>query len=75
MSSPDWIDRSRIAWLEARAMALWPRLDRRRVRRCRGDVACLVRVISRRTALPAESIRRILFAPPVDERDVGLWFG
>jgi hypothetical protein len=75
MPSPDGIDRSRAAWLEERAIALWPRLDRRKVRRCGGDARCIVRVVSRRTALPAEAIWRLLLQPPVTEDEGRIWFG
>jgi hypothetical protein len=75
MPSPDGIDRSRAAWLEERAIALWPRLDRRKVRRCGGDALCIVRVVSRRTALPADAIWRLLLQPAVTEDEGRIWFG
>ncbi len=75
MPSRDGIDPVWAARLEQRALALWPRLDRRKVRRCGGDVACLARVISHRTTLPAESVRRILLLPVVSDDDGQLWFG
>lgn len=75
MPSPDGFDRSRAAWLEERAMALWPRLDRRKVRRCAGDAACIVRVVARRTTLPTEAILRLLRQPPVGDEDGRIWFG
>lgn len=75
MPSPDGFDRSRAAWLEQRALALWPRLDRRKVRRCAGDARCIVRVVSRRTALPADAIWRILLLPAVTEDEGRIWFG
>jgi hypothetical protein len=75
MPSPDGIDRARAAWLEERAIALWPRLDRRKVRRCGGDARCIVRVVSRRTTLPADVIWRILLLPLVTEDEGRIWFG
>lgn len=75
MSPDNGIDRSRAAQLEARAMALWPRLDRRKVRRCAGDARCIVRVVSRRTTLPADAIWRILLLPSVSEDEAANWFG
>jgi len=75
MPSPDGIDRSRAAWLEERAFALWPRLDRRKVRRCGGDARCIVRVVSQRTTLPADVIWRILMLPLVSEDEGRIWFG
>jgi hypothetical protein len=75
MPPPNGIDRSRAAWLEQRAMALWPRLDRRKVRRCAGDARCIVRVVSRRTTLPADAIWRILLLPSISEDEAATWFG
>lgn len=75
MLLPDGFDRSRAAWIEERAMALWPRLDRRKVRRCAGDARCIVRVVSRRTALPTEAILRLLRQPPVGDEEGRIWFG
>jgi hypothetical protein len=75
MSPGNGIDRSRAAQLEARAMALWPRLDRRKLRRCAGDARCVVRVVSHRTTLPADAIWRLLFQPRVTEDEGQTWFG
>jgi hypothetical protein len=40
----------------ARALALWPRLDGKKLRRTRGEVARIARLVERRTALPFETI-------------------
>lgn len=64
--------------LERRASALWPRLDRRAISRCAGDGDCIVRAVSRRTALPTDSIRRLLLLPPVtavSPEEAATWFG
>lgn len=46
---------------EIRALAVWPRLDRRILYRCRGDAGCLARAIARhRTTLSVEHVIRIL---------------
>jgi hypothetical protein len=69
-SSPEWTSR-----LEERALALWPRLDCKAVRRCAGDAQCVVRVISRRTALPADAILSLLLMPFVTQDEGATWFG
>jgi hypothetical protein len=61
--------------LERRALALWPRLERRALRRCRHDEGCIAGVVSRRTALPIESIRLLLVMPAVAEHEGSTWFG
>jgi hypothetical protein len=66
---------SAAAALERRALALWPRLDRAALRRCRQDPARIAALISRRTALSPESIRQVLLMPPVSDEDVSTWFG
>ena len=49
---------------EIRALAVWPRLDRRILYRCRGEPECLGRVIARhRTTLSVEQVIRILTGP------------
>ncbi|HXQ96214.1 MAG TPA: hypothetical protein VN800_04765 [Candidatus Acidoferrales bacterium] len=67
--------RSRVlAEIARRALLRWPRLDRRALARCAGDVACIAALVSRRTNLPPEVIRTILVAPD-GETDRELWFG
>jgi hypothetical protein len=68
--SPAWTSR-----LEQRALALWPRLDRRAIRRCAGDAYCVVRLVSRRTALPADAILGLLLLPLVTQDEGTTWFG
>jgi hypothetical protein len=41
---------------ERRAVALWPRLDREKLRRTRGDPVRIARLVSRRTTLSVETI-------------------
>lgn len=57
----------------ARALALWPRLERGRLVRARHDPGRVAALISRRTTLSFEAILELLGAPPVDadpsERD------
>jgi len=60
--------------VDRRALALWPGLDRRALARCRHDVACVVRLVGRRSRLPPMTIR-VLLAPPLTHEDVATWFG
>ena len=66
---------ARASGLEQRALALWPRLDLKAIRRCAGDGRCIVRVVARRTTLPADAIRCLLLLPPVSKDEVSTWFG
>ena len=75
MPSNGGTDPARMSRLEQRALVLWPRLDHRAVRRCAGDARCIVRIVARRTTLPADAIRRLLLVPPVSELEVATWFG
>jgi hypothetical protein len=43
-----------------RALAFWPRLDRARLARTRGDPARIARIVSRRTVLPHDTIVAML---------------
>jgi hypothetical protein len=61
--------------IERRALALWPRLDRTALRRCRQDPVRIAALISRRTALSPEAIRQVLLMPPVSDEEVSTWFG
>jgi hypothetical protein len=45
---------------QVRAMALWPRLDRRALARCGGNPARIANYVSRRTRLPAKAIETLL---------------
>lgn len=44
----------------ARALVLWPRLDRGRLRRTHGDPLKVARLVARRTVLTEESILSLL---------------
>jgi hypothetical protein len=44
----------------ARAVLLWPGLDRRQLGRTGGDPQRVVRLVARRSSLPPESIREML---------------
>jgi hypothetical protein len=68
-------ERARLTRMQRRALALWPRLDMRALTRCGDDARCIVRVVSRRTALPADAIHRLLFLPAVSEDEGSTWFG
>lgn len=46
--------------VRSRALAMWPGLDRRKLTRTSGDPVRVARLVERRTALPRESILRIL---------------
>ncbi len=69
-SSPD-----RTSRLEQHALALWPRLNRRAMRRCGDDAHCVARVVSRRTNLPADVILSLLLMPFVPYDEGATWFG
>ena len=43
-----------------RAVALWPRLDRKRLGRCHDDPRRIAGVVAHRTSLPYESILKLL---------------
>jgi hypothetical protein len=45
---------------QIRAMALWPRLDRRALNRCGGNPTRIANYVSRRTRLPAKAIETLL---------------
>jgi hypothetical protein len=61
--------------VEQRALALWPRLDMKAVRRCGGDMRCIVSVVARRTTLPSDAIRLLLLVPSVSRDEGSTWFG
>ena len=61
--------------LERRALALWPRLDRRALRRCGGDPRRIARFVSRRTTLSIELIIGMLSTPLVSRQEIESWFG
>ena len=61
--------------LERRALALWPRLDRAALRRCRNDARRIAALVARRTTMPPEAILNVLTMPPVADDDIGTWFG
>jgi hypothetical protein len=48
----------------ARALALWPRLDRGRLARVRHDPSRVAALVSRRTTLSSGAILQLLGAPP-----------
>jgi hypothetical protein len=52
--------RSSLPRYSARALAIWPGLDRDRLARTRGDPARITRLVTRRTSLSAESIFAVL---------------
>ncbi len=69
---------SRPGWesaLERRALALWPRLEPRALRRCRHDPERIAHLVSRRTNLPHDSILHLLLVPVPREDEVRNWFG
>jgi hypothetical protein len=45
---------------QLRALALWPRLDRRALARCGCDPARIANYVSRRTRMPTAAIRTLL---------------
>ena len=61
--------------VERRALAMWPRLDRKAMRRCAGDTRCIVSVVARRTTLSTEAIWLLLLLPAVSRDEGNTWFG
>jgi len=61
--------------LDERALAVWPRLDRRKLRRCAGDPTRIVDLISQRTSLPREAILALLLGTRVSRSEADQWFG
>ena len=61
--------------LERRALALWPRLDRRALRRCGDDPRRIAQFVSRRTSLSIEMIIGMLSTPLVSGQEIESWFG
>ena len=62
--------------LERRALALWPRLDRAALRRCRAG-PCPDRGAHLAPDLAARptAIKQVLLMPSVSDDDVSTWFG
>jgi hypothetical protein len=50
--------------VRVRALAIWPRLDRKKLSRTCGDPNRVARLVERRTALPPEAILGMLGVPP-----------
>jgi hypothetical protein len=48
------------ARVERRAMAMWPRLDHRALRRCHGDTARIAVHVSRRTKMTRKAIEMLI---------------
>jgi hypothetical protein len=64
------------SWVLARrALALWPRLDSRALRRCHEDPRRLALLISRRTSLSVETIMGMLVGAQVSVEEGETWFG
>lgn len=55
----------------SRALAIWPGLDRRKLTRTCGDPHRIARLVEGRTALPLESILRLLGVRQVEEHVQG----
>ena len=60
---------------ERRALALWPRLDARALKRCGHDPQRIARLVARRTSLSLETIVGMLSMPLVTPQDRETWFG
>ena len=50
----------------ARALTIWPGLDRDKLRRTQGDPARIARLVEHRTRLPVEAIVGLLIGRDVD---------
>ena len=61
--------------LHGRALALWPRLDARALRRCGNDPRRVALLVSRRTSLSVEAITVMLLTPVVSAQEAETWFG
>lgn len=59
--------------VKARALLLWPGLDRKKLTRTCGDPRRVARLIERRTALSREAILGMLGVPPLRNEDRGRW--
>jgi hypothetical protein len=46
--------------VERRALAIWPRLDHRTLRRCFGDPARIAAVVAHRTKMPPKAIETLI---------------
>lgn len=57
---------------DQRALAIWPRLDRRALARCHHDPRRIAALVSRRTSMPIESILALLLISDLDRET---WFG
>jgi hypothetical protein len=66
---------SRACAYSARALSIWPRLDRRALSRCACDPERIAGVVARRTSLPIEAILALILGPSVRPVDVETWFG
>jgi hypothetical protein len=51
---------------KARALAIWPGLDRQKLRRTHGDPVRIARLVEHRTRLPIEAIVSLLTGQPLD---------
>lgn len=62
-----------------RAMATWPRLDRRALHRCGDDPQRIATVVAHRTRLPRRIVIMMLeapeVAPAITPEEVETWFG
>ena len=61
--------------LYRRALAIWPRLDARALRRCGYDPRRVAALVSRRTSMPIETIMVLLTGPRVSRVEAATWFG
>ncbi len=69
-------DERRKAWaVDRRALALWPGIDPRALRRCHHDPKRIARLVARRTLLSVESIQVMLTRPWVSREEAETWFG
>ncbi len=61
--------------IDRRALALWPGLDRRALARCRHDLACIARLVGRRSGSSPHTIRAMLALSAITPEDGAIWFG
>lgn len=61
--------------VDRQALAVWPRLGRRALRRCGHDPRRIAVLVARRTSMPPEAIVSLLPMPTVSRDEAVTWFG
>lgn len=61
--------------MERRALAFWPRLNPKALRRCHHDPRRIARLIAHRTSLSRDMILDLLTFPELKSEETEYWFG